>query len=1147
MAQTLIPQLARAFDRGTLQRGVAYFRDGHVRIDSVSDSRIIATVRGTRRYQVGLERDGEKIRASCTCPYFDVGLCKHICAVTMAAEAKRLFRGIGRDAGVVLVHRDIDDDEFDDGRDFAEPAFLPDGDEQSVDDAQDSDDLEDAPRYPHPLRTGALVSTRLLPGPPASPRKPAAARWRQQLAQLHPTSPSHLRVRHDAWPQKRELLYVIDAAVARNGGSLQLEIFFRDLKRDGTWGKPKSKYLPRELLKELPNVEDRHILAFLAGATQLYSPTDYSYDTASEYTGYGAGYYESSLPFRYRLIEPQPDLILPAICRTGRCRLRLRQEDDIQQWLPVAWQDGDPWQFRLEVQAAPQDERYRLLGVLSRGAERMDLSEPELLVSAGILFAGERAMRYEHHSGFRWIASLRKHRTIVIPFADRDAFLAELWRQPNLPPLDLPDELRYAEVQRTPHPRLVIKADKNVWTREQLHGELTFDYDGTVVAPDEPSRGIVQAAERRVLLRDFAAERAADQRLQQLGCRALAPTYQNPKPKFGLAASRLPGVVQELTTEGWHVEAEGKIYRSSGRLDIQIRSGIDWFELHGAVDFGDSVVQLPELLAAARRGANVVRLGDGTFGVLPQEWLKKYGMLAGLGHAHEDHVRFSRAQVGLLDALLAAQPEARCDALFARMREQLRTFDGIQPADPPAGFRGELRPYQREGLGWLDFLRQFRFGGCLADDMGLGKTVQVLALLEARRGSARSGPSLVVVPKSLVFNWKQEAARFAPGLRVLDHTGPFRPRGVDHFEDYDLVLTTYGTLRNDAVTFKDVRFDYLILDEAQAIKNADSESAKAARLLQGEHRLALSGTPIENHLGELWSLFEFLNPGMLGGASVFKRTHAGARNPDEEARKILAHALRPFLLRRTKEQVARDLPPKLEQTLYCELDSKQRKLYDELRAHYRATLLKRIEKGGIGRAKIQILEALLRLRQAAIHPGLLDKARGREPAAKLDMLLPRVVEVLDEGHKTLVFSQFTGMLAILREHLDRLAIPYEYLDGKTKDRQGHVERFQNDPACKLFLISLKAGGVGLNLTAAQYVFLLDPWWNPAVEAQAIDRAHRIGQTNQVFAYRLIARDTVEEKVLELQNTKRDLADAIVNADNALIRNLGREDLELLLS
>ena len=457
-----------------------------------------------------------------------------------------------------------------------------------------------------------------------------------------------------------------------------------------------------------------------------------------------------------------------------------------------------------------------------------------------------------------------------------------------------------------------------------------------------------------------------------------------------------------------------------------------------------------------------------------------------------------------------------------------------------------MRGYQREGLGWLRFLQAFGFGGCLADDMGLGKTVQVLALLAGRVAEQPGRPSLVVVPKSLVFNWAEEAARFAPGLRVLKHVGIERRKTAERFDDYDVILTTYGTLRRDILTLKDHTFDYCILDEAQAIKNASGESAKATRLLKADHRLALSGTPIENHLGELWSMFEFLNPGMLGSASVF-RLGAGGQAADPDARALLARALRPFILRRTKAQVARDLPEKLEQTLFVELEPAQRKLYDELRDHYRQSLLARVERDGINRAKIQVLEALLRLRQAACHPGLIDKKQADAPSAKLDALLPQLTEVLEEGHKALVFSQFTSLLALVRNRLDADGIPYEYLDGRTRDRAAKVEHFQNDPDCKLFLVSLKAGGLGLNLTAAEYVFLLDPWWNPAVEAQAIDRAHRIGQTRPVFAYRLIARDTVEEKVLELQRTKRELADAIITAGNALIRDLGREDLELLLS
>jgi SNF2 family DNA or RNA helicase len=396
-----------------------------------------------------------------------------------------------------------------------------------------------------------------------------------------------------------------------------------------------------------------------------------------------------------------------------------------------------------------------------------------------------------------------------------------------------------------------------------------------------------------------------------------------------------------------------------------------------------------------------------------------------------------------------------------------------------------------------------------------------------------------------VFNWKDEAARFTPGLRVLDYTGTSRDPAA--IEEHDLVITTYGTLRRDAPQLTEHQFDYVILDEAQAVKNATTASAKAVRLLRGTHRLALSGTPIENHVGELWSLFDFLNPGLLGSSRAFKAASSVQGRAEREDLALVTQAVRPLILRRTKAQVEPELPARTEQTIHCELDAPQRRFYDDIRAHYRTSLMRRIARNGLGRSKMQVLEALLRLRQAACHPGLIDPKRVGEPSAKFDVLLPQLTEVVDEGHKALVFSQFTSFLALLRDRLDREGIVYEYLDGQTRDRAERVERFNADPDCRLFLISLKAGGVGLNLTSAEYVFLLDPWWNPAVESQAIDRAHRIGQTRHVFAYRLIAQNTVEEKVAELQQSKREVADAILTADPALIRNLSPDDLEWLLS
>jgi superfamily II DNA or RNA helicase len=1147
--------LARDCDPAIQQRGRHYLDSGRVRIDSGTASRVSARVHGTNSYRVDLARLGLEIRAFCTCPFFDTDICKHVWAVILAADARGLLQGDGETGRLRLVRA---------------------GD---VDEMEDADTDGDGAAGGSDFRDLGPFRNRGTP-PPASPsdvRRGAAPQvetpsWRKQLARLNGTPVPQTYFPYREWQPGRELLYVIDLPGSRSIGGAFLEIYTRDRKKDGNWAKPKSSYMPREWLRSMPDPDDRYILACLTGATVLHdggsSGHGYSYGGASTLTG---DYHGQAFPFRYGVREALLDLILPVLCRTGRCRLRLQPEDGEPAWPRIAWRGEDTWQFRVVVSGRERPDGYEVAGTLVRDAERVDLAKPFMLLHSGLVFFGDHIARLEYHGAFEWISLLREQGTIFVPASQADDFVSELLKQPRLPLLELPDELRYEEVSCAPRPRLSIKPAAS-WQSNRLHAKLTFDYEGQIVAREDPVSRLVETARRRVLLRDRAVEMAAFARLRELGWRA--PSYVAPQERGSLEmlADRLPRVVEVLTAEGWHVEAEGKAYRAPGRFDLGVSSGIDWFELHGAVQYGDMVAHLPELLAALKRDGGMIRLGDGSLGLLPQDWLKKYGLLAGLGTAHGDHLRFERNQVGLLDVLLSTQQEARCDEGFARLRDRLQRFSGIHPAESPAGFAGSLRPYQREGLGWLCFLCEFGFGGCLADDMGLGKTVQVLALLEARRelrqrngrelhagsgGTARPnssplatriGPSLVVMPSSLVFNWKQEAARFTPRLRILDHSGSDRIRGNEHFGDYDLILTTYATLRRDALDFKDVRFDYVILDEAQAIKNAASISAKAVRLLKAEHRLALSGTPIENHLGELWSLFEFLNPGMLGAASVFKLTQGGAsRDPDEETRKLLARALRPFVLRRTKAQVVRDLPPKVEQTLYCELESKQRRLYDELRGHYRQALLKRIERTGIARSKIQILEALLRLRQAAIHPGLLDARRLRESSAKLDMLLPRLQEALDEGHKALVFSQFTSMLDILRDRLDHDGIAYEYLDGQTKDRESPVARFQEDKSCKVFLISLKAGGLGLNLTAAQYVFLLDPWWNPAVEAQAVDRAHRIGQTNRVIAYRLIARNTIEERVLELQDSKRALAEAIIGADGGLMRNLGREDLERLLS
>ncbi|KPV49825.1 serine/threonine protein kinase, partial [Kouleothrix aurantiaca] len=473
----------------------------------------------------------------------------------------------------------------------------------------------------------------------------------------------------------------------------------------------------------------------------------------------------------------------------------------------------------------------------------------------------------------------------------------------------------------------------------------------------------------------------------------------------------------------------------------------------------------------------------------------------------------------------------------------------IVPQPLPTTFKGELRPYQKFGYDWLHFLREYNFGGCLADDMGTGKTIQTLAFIESLYEKENDAPAtLVVMPRSLLFNWQREAEKFTPDLAVYVHADQGRITDPQEFANYDLVLTTYGTMLRDIAALRTYQFNYAILDESQAIKNPAAETSKAARLLNAKHRLVLTGTPIENSTGELWSQFAFLNPGLLGDISYFREEFINPieRQQNQDAAQFLRKMVFPFILRRTKDQVAADLPPRTEEVVMCDMEPAQRKLYDKQRDYYRAQLLGMIDDDGMNDARMKILEGLLRLRQISIHPRLVD-AKFKGNSGKFDLLLDTLDTLRAEGHRALVFSQFVQMLTLVREALDERGIPYCYLDGQTRDRQGEVDRFQNDDTVPFFLISLKAGGVGLNLTAADYVIHIDPWWNPAVEQQATDRTHRIGQDKPVFVYKLIARDTVEEKILQLQAHKRELVEQVIGAEGGVFKALTREDIEILFS
>lgn len=826
----------------------------------------------------------------------------------------------------------------------------------------------------------------------------------------------------------------------------------------------------------------------------------------------------------------------------------------------IAWDPDPPWRLALRLENGSR-QGARLRGALEREGETVALGKVQLIMpiegedsqdaapgAALVLFAETLGRcELEAERDLPWIELLREAGEIAIPKEDVEEALTSILELSELPRIETPAELELSREASSPQPRLVLESDaSSVLPDPPLLAQLSFLYGELEVGAGDQRGAIVDWDEGVFLRRDMERENQALVRLLEVG---LQPEASGHGEGLELPRRELPDVAERLLAEDWIVEVRGRSLRPPSPPALRVESGIDWFELSGSTDFAGDRVELNKILEAISRGDRFVELSDGTQGVLPAAWMETWGSLAELAHeSSEKGLRFRPSQTLLVDALLTQMPAPDVDSAFSDLLEQLRSFERIKPKKEPRGFKGTLREYQRHGLGWLGFLRDFGLGGVLADDMGLGKTVQVLALLRANRTPSKTTglASLVVAPRSLVYNWIDEAARFTPTLSVIEYGGPDREALRDELGKHDIVVTTYGTLRRDVGFLSTVEFDTVVLDEAQAIKNRESQVAKASRLLDARHRLALTGTPIENHLGELGSLFEFLNPGFLGRLPMLDVLASG-RAASKQELALVASGMRPFILRRTKAEVLADLPPKTEQVLLCDLRPRQRELYDKLRAAYQASLLDEVEAKGVAGSAIQVLEALLRLRQVACHPGLVEEDWEDAGSAKLEALFEQVSEVLEEGHKVLVFSQFTSLLAYVRKHLDEEGIEYAYLDGQTRNRGEVVERFQTDPSCNLFVMSLKAGGVGLNLTAAGYVFLLDPWWNPAVEAQAIDRAHRIGQTQPVFSYRLIVRDTVEEKILELQRSKSQLADSILEGGGQTLGDLTADDLRMLLS
>lgn len=594
---------------------------------------------------------------------------------------------------------------------------------------------------------------------------------------------------------------------------------------------------------------------------------------------------------------------------------------------------------------------------------------------------------------------------------------------------------------------------------------------------------------------------------------------------------------------------DGKQYFTGVKnITITIEENIDWFDLKAVVRFGEFEIPFVQLKKLILNKQSEFKLPNNSIAYIPEEWFGKYAELFAFAESNNENndLMLKKHHFSLINAI---GEDSIAKISLNRRLEKMLDFEEIEDVDLPTEFKGTLRPYQKAGYNWIHFLNKYKFGGCLADDMGLGKTVQTLAFLQSQKPKEKEkrNTSLLIVPTSLIYNWEVEAKKFTPNLKILIYAGAQRIKNEALFQNYDLVITSYGVARLDEEVFIKFYFHYIVLDESQVIKNPTSATSKMVRSLRSHFKLILTGTPVENSTQDLWTQMTFINPGLLGTQNFFRDEFAIPieKKGNEIQLKKLHSIIKPFILRRLKTQVATDLPPKIETIRYCEMSVEQEKLYEETKSFFRNQIL---EGNNFEKNNLVLIQGLTKLRQIANHP-LLVKPDFVESSGKLDDVLYMIEEALAENHKLLIFSQFVKHLAIFQEKLKEKNIKYRYIDGDVTsiNRQTEVEIFQKDKETKIFLISLKAGGVGLNLTEADYVFLLDPWWNPAIEAQAVDRAHRIGQKNTVFTYKFITKNSVEEKILLLQEKKKNLANSLVSNEEGFFKSLSREDIEMILA
>jgi len=908
------------------------------------------------------------------------------------------------------------------------------------------------------------------------------------------------------------LLYLLDQD-QRADDNVEIRLCIARLRKDGTWGKGRitqassmhTSWMRPGYLREI----DEEILTLIR---------------ASQHHAWASAFSPSGSAGHLAVIK---------MAESGRAFWGAERRGPFHigesRDLKVNWTGGPENGYRVQVS--------------NRGGGLLVPTDPPCYVDPETMTIGALALPPGMDTGkLEWLS-----RAPVIPAAEAQRLSHRIAL--SMPELPTPVEVEYHDIDEPPSGRLSIEFDPA--HPDRARAGLEYRYDGVMIAPGEPQAEIVSESEDRLLRlrRDPDAERQLRQTLIDSGLATIDEASLRMAGELDGTALRdawftwLQTRAPALREAGWQIELTGDdqftVSESDG-IDGEVETeGNDWFSLRFDLEFdGWTMPLLPlvsQLLQNYRPGNLPETLyldtGEGHYVSVPAEQIEPVleTILDLFDRVNDDTLELARPDAArLLD--LEGIPVRGATSL-KRLARKLADFSGLKTVKLPTTFKGQLRDYQQHGLDWLQFLREHEFGGILADDMGLGKTVQTLAHLAVEKRAARmQSPSLIVAPTSLMGNWRREAEVFTPRLDVLVLHGPDRTDWFDRLAEFDLVLTTYALLPRDRAVLLEQSWHYLILDEAQQIKNPKSQAAQVARKLDCRHRLCLTGTPMENHLGELWAQFDFLMPGFLGDHKSFTSTYRTPieKHSDSEALERLNRRTAPFLLRRTKDQVAAELPRKSELLRKAEFEPRQARLYEGVRLTMEKKVRKAIAAKGLARSHIIVLEALLKLRQVCCDPRLLSRGTpgaAGTPSAKFNLLFDLLPELLEEGRRVLLFSQFTSMLGLIEKELDRRGIAYAKLTGQTRKRDRAIQRFRNGEAA-LFLVSLKAGGVGLNLVEADTVIHYDPWWNPAVEHQATDRAHRIGQEKPVFVYKLITAGTVEERILALQERKHKLAQGI---------------------